>query len=517
MSERLRLAELLGGLSIAADLGYGLPVDTALRSCLIGTQLARLIELPEPEVREAFYVSLLFHVGCVAYSHETSELFGDDLAMNHAVVESDLTDLRDILTTLVPHSTRGLPVRSRLKGAVRIATTGRAFGKAHNQASCEVARSVSRRVGLPEGVSDGLHDIHEWWNGNGARSLRGEEIARSARIARVASEASEYISLHPRHTVAGALRRRAGKTLDPRIVERFCVAASTIIEEVTTGDPRARLLDIEPSPVLEISDEDDLRRIARAFGDMADLKNPFTHGHSQEVTRLAVAAAERLHLDRRTTHCLEVGASLHDLGRIGVSNRVWAKPGPLTTSEREQVHLHAYYSERILASTEGLKPMAPMAGMHHERLDGSGYHRGCRAQEIDIAARVLACADAFQAMTQPRPQRPALHPEHARDELLAEARAGRLDPDVVTAVVDAANQTPPSRSQHVRPGGLSDREVEVLALVAQGRSNPEIGRSLGISRRTAEHHVQHIYTKIGVSTRAAAALFALEHGLLPGR
>jgi HD-GYP domain-containing protein (c-di-GMP phosphodiesterase class II) len=246
---------------------------------------------------------------------------------------------------------------------------------------------------------------------------------------------------------------------------------------------------------------------------LADLKNSFTHDHSAAVTRLSLATADRLGMDRQTSAFLEVAGYLHDLGRIGVSNRIWAKPGPLTTGEWEQVHLHPYHSERVLASTPTLKPMARIAGMHHERIDGSGYHRGCRGRDIDIAARVLACADAFQAMTHRRPYRAALEPGQARDALLGEARAGRLDPEVVAAVLDASHLAP-ARRQHLHPGGLSDRELEVLRLVAEGCSNPEIGQRLGISRRTAEHHVQHVYDKIGVSTRAAAVLFALEHDLL---
>jgi HD-GYP domain-containing protein (c-di-GMP phosphodiesterase class II) len=272
------------------------------------------------------------------------------------------------------------------------------------------------------------------------------------------------------------------------------------------------VLHAEPSPVVQIA-EGELPRIARAFGELADLKSVFTHGHSAAVTGLSLATAYRLGVDRRTSACLEVAAYLHDLGRIGVSNRIWAKPGPLTTGEWEQVHLHPYHSERILASTATLKPMARVAGMHHERIDGSGYHRGCRGGDIDIAARVLACADAFQAMTQRRPHRAALEPGQARDALLGEARAGRLDPEVVLAVLDAS-QLRPARRHNLRPGGLTDRELEVLRLVSEGCSNPEIGRRLGISRRTAEHHVQHVYDKIGVSTRAAAVLFALEHDVL---
>ena len=514
MNERLRLADLLSGLSIVADLGYGLPIETALRSCLIGTALARRMDLPEREVADVFYVSLLFHVGCVAYAHETFELFGDDQAVRRAAVETDLTDMRDILATLIPGATRGLPAAARVRAAMRMAVTGRAFGKAHDQASCEVARAVSRRIGLPDSISDGLYDIHEWWNGAGARSLRGEQIAHAARIARVATEASELLSLGVRDVVE-ALRHRARKTLDPAVVEHLASDSKAVITPATTGDPRVQVLDAEPSPVVEVA-EAELPRIARTFGELADLKNPFTHGHAANVTALTLATAERLGLDRRTSRRLEIAAYLHDVGRIGVSNRIWAKAGALTTAEWEQVHLHPYHSERVLTSTVALKPMARIAGMHHERIDGSGYHRGCRGKDIDVAARVLACADAFQAMTQPRPYRAALEPTQARDELLGETRAGKLDPEVGAAVLDASHLAV-ARRQHARPGGLSDRELEVLRLVADGCSNPEIGRHLGISRRTAEHHVQHIYDKVGVSTRAAVVLFAIEHDLLTDR
>ena len=115
MSEQLRLADLLSGLSIVSDLGYGLPIETALRSCLIGTVLARRMDLPEREVADVFYVSLLFHVGCVAYAHETFELFGDDQAVRRAAVETDLTDMRDIFAKLIPGATRGLSPVARVR------------------------------------------------------------------------------------------------------------------------------------------------------------------------------------------------------------------------------------------------------------------------------------------------------------------------------------------------------------------------------------------------------------------
>ena len=199
------------------------------------------------------------------------------------------------------------------------------------------------------------------------------------------------------------------------------------------------ILEVEPVPAVEI-DETDLAVVGAAFGDLADIKTPFTHGHSAEVAQLSVAAATRLRLDHQTIARLRVAALLHDLGRLGVSNAVWEKPGPLTTAEWEQARMHPYYTERILSTSVALAPMAAIAGLHHERLDGTGYHRGCRGAAIGPAARVLAAADSFQAMTQRRPHRPALELDQARDELLRDARLGRLDPDAVAAVLDAAGQ-----------------------------------------------------------------------------
>ena len=193
---------------------------------------------------------------------------------------------------------------------------------------------------------------------------------------------------------------------------------------------------------------------------------------------------------------------------------IWEKRGPLTAAEWEQARMHSYHSERMLARSDALAPLARVAGMHHERLDGSGYYRGCQARELSPAVRILAAADAFHAMTQDRPHRPALGTEEAAAELQREVRAGRLDGDAAAAVLEVAGAGRPRRRDNLRPAGLSEREVEVARLVAAGCSNPEIAERLVISRRTAEHHVQHIYAKVGVSSRAGLALFAHEHDLI---
>lgn len=514
MSARLRLADLLGGLSIVADLGFGLPPETAMRSCLIATALARKLDLPEDEVADAFYASLLMHVGCVALAHETAVALGDDLTVNRAVAETNLADPREIFRTLVPRATHGLPPLARARAAAFIVTRGKSFGRLFETGSCEVARETARRIGLPGTVQRALHEIYESWNGSGApRGLVGEEIARPARIARVASDAALFHHGGGAEPAIEALRRRAGGMLDPRVVAVFIANAPELLAGVESGDPRERILEVEPAPEVE-RDHADLAGVAAAFGDLADLKTPFTHGHSGAVARLATTAAEQVRLDAETVSLLRVAALLHDLGRVGISNAIWEKRGPLTGAEWELVRMHPYHSERILATSHALEPTARLAGMHHERLDGSGYHRGCRADDIPAAARVLAAANAFQALTEARPHRQALSAEQASEELAKQSRAGRLDSDVVGAVLAAAGQRRSRGRSDLRPAGLSDREIEVLRLVAGGCSNRQVAKRLWISPRTAEHHVQHIYAKIGASSRAAAALFAVEHDLV---
>jgi HD-GYP domain-containing protein (c-di-GMP phosphodiesterase class II) len=511
---RLRLADLLGGLSIAADLGFGLPPEEAMRSCLIATSIARRQGLAEADAADTFYTALLMHVGCGALSHETAAVFGDDRVLMSAVAKTNVADPADIAATLLPELTRAMGDAERSRVEHYTAARGREFGRRFDTGSCEVASATAKRVGLGPGVERALREAVEWWNGDGPpRGLRGEEIALPARIARAAADAARFDHLGGPEAAVEALRRRSGGILDPSVVEVFAANADRLLAETHAGDPRQLILEAEPDPVVEI-DAAELTRVAAAFGDLADLKTPWTHGHSGAVGKLAKAAAENLRLDAQTTFRLSVSAALQELGRLAVSNAIWEKPGPLTAAEWEQVRMHPYHSERILATSSALEPMARAAGMHHERLDGSGYHRGCRARELSPAARVLAAADAYQAMTQERPHRRALSADQASEELQRDVRAGRLDRDAVSAVLEAAGGPRPRRRDNLRPGGLSEREIEVVRLVAAGCSNPEIATHLVISRRTAEHHVQHIYAKVGVSSRAGLALFAHEHDLI---
>jgi HD-GYP domain-containing protein (c-di-GMP phosphodiesterase class II) len=197
---------------------------------------------------------------------------------------------------------------------------------------------------------------------------------------------------------------------------------------------------------------------------------------------------------------------------VAVPNGIWDKPGRLSAGEQERVRLHPYYTERVLERSRALAPLARLSGAHHERIDGSGYHRGATAAQLSMGARLLAAADAYDAMTHDRPHRSALSAAGARAEIGEMVRGGRLDKRAVDAVLEAAGAAP-LKVRQGHPAGLSDREVEVLRLIARGRTSKEIAKALVITEKTAGHHVEHIYAKTGVSTRVGAALFAMQHDL----
>jgi HD-GYP domain-containing protein (c-di-GMP phosphodiesterase class II) len=225
---------------------------------------------------------------------------------------------------------------------------------------------------------------------------------------------------------------------------------------------------------------------------------------------LAADASALAGLEPETVTLTRRAASVHDIGRIGVSNQIWSKPARLSMAEFERMRLHPYLTERILSRVSGLKRVATVAANHHECLDGSGYPRGLSARQLALPDRLVACAVNYQSALEPRPYREALGPASAARRLRERVRAGELDSVAAEAVLQAAGQVPRARP---RPHGLTAREVEVLRLVAQGSSNKEIAAKLVLSEKTVRNHVERTYAKIGVSNRIGASMYAIEHGL----
>ena len=507
----LRLVELLAGLSRVADLGFGLPSGEALRSSALAALLGRSAGYSDDDLCAGMYGAMLLHLGCIGFSHETADLFGDELVHNGAVARTNVADPRSVLTSLLPALMQGRSPIAKVRLGVNVVARGKRFGKAYETTACEIGRDAARRLRLPRAVEHSVYHSFEWWNGRGVPDrLAGEEIPPGARVAMLANVAALFQTIGGSAAAVTAVREQAGSILDPGLVDHFVRRAEPLLAELDAADPLTVVLNAEPEPTMRVTDGQ-LPTVAAIFGDVVDLKTPCTHGHARGVADLARRSGERLGLADRDVDDLELSGLLHDLGRVAVPNTIWEKPGPLDAHEWEQVRLHSYHSERILAWSGPLASLAKVVGAHHERLDGNGYHRGCTGRELATSARVLAAADAYRAMTEPRPHRAPLRPELAEQQLLEDARSGELDAEAVSAVLAAAGHD--AVADRPLPSGLTEREAEVLALAAQGCSNRRIAEQLGISRRTAEHHVQNIYSKIGVSNRTSIALYAIEHGL----
>jgi HD-GYP domain-containing protein (c-di-GMP phosphodiesterase class II) len=506
-----RLAELVAALSLASDLGVGQPMEHVLRSCLLAVGFGRRLGLAEQELADIYDVSLLRRIGCMGDAREASYWFGDELAARAGFLALDATRRPQFLAHAVRHVGSGRPplARARVLADAVVHLPG-AWGAAATTHS-EVAQRLASDLGFGEAVIAALGQTYAHWDGGGQpRRLAGERIALTARIVTLAGDAEVFHRLGGVETMTEVIRRRAGSWYDPALCRRFVAAVHRLVEGLGEATSWDAVLAAEPvaGRCLDAAGVD---AALAALADFVDLKSPFFSRHSRGVAERARAAGESLGLPEYDVRLLWRAGLVHDLGRAGVPNSIWEKPGPLAEWERERVRLHPYYAERMLHRVPSLQPAARLAALHHERLDGSGYHRGVAASDLPVAARVLQAADVRQALGEERPHRRAFALAEAAEELRREVREGRLDGAAVEAVLAGAGRRARRRQW---PAGLTTREVEVLRLLAGGHTNKDIARRLYLSPRTVGHHVQHIYRKLGVSTRAGATLFGMQHDLL---
>lgn len=510
-SAAVRSGELFAALSLATDLGTGQPVEHGLRTCLLGLEIADLVGAEGQDLEDVYYLGLLHSIGCTADAPEATRLFGDDIAPKaaYAVVEPARSAemLAYLWHNVYPHAPPGR--RLRAFGAALRAGPSRA--RENLRSHCEVGRRLGTRLRLPPRVNEALWFVFERWDGKGLpNGAAGEQIPFAARILHAARDAAAFDAAGGPGMVAAMAERSAGASLEPALAHLLRDHAPELMDRVAAADAWEQTVAREPRARVFLDAE--LDEASRVLADYADLKSYGTLGHSRATAEVAEAAAWRLGFDADRIAALRRAAWLHDLGRVGVSTAIWEKPGRLTSGDWEQARMHSYHTERLLARVRGLRALASLAGADHERLDGSGYHRGLSAAQLPQEARVLAVADSWCAMREPRPHRAALAPEHAAQELRAQAHAGRLAPDAVDAVLAAVGERVPPTA--TAPAGLTAREVEVLRLLARGLTNKQAAARLGIAPKTVGRHAESIYSKIGASTRAAAALFAVEHDLL---
>ena len=508
---RVRLAELVAALSLGVDLGFGQPMEHVLRECLIALRLAERMGLDEGARSTVYYAALLVNVGCHADAHEQAKWFGDDIALRSGKYDYEYQSLRAAAAAMSLVGS-GNPPLHRFRVGLEFAISGRRDFDGMIARHSSLARALAERLGLPREVQEAVGASYEQWDGKGwPGGLAGDRIPVAARL----SQFAEFIEVaHRIGGVEAALElahRRSGSQFDPSLSAALASDPEGILGELDSAHTWDSVIGAEPSLGVTVAG-DDFDRALRAIADFVDLKSPYTLGHARAVAELAVGAAARLRLAEDEVTGLRRAALVHDLGRLGVSNAIWDKPGPLGVGEWERVRMHPYLTERMLHQSAALAPLAAVAVQHRERLDGSGYPRGLAGAAISRPARILAAVDAYQSMRELRPYRPALSADAAASELQGDVRSGKLDADAVDAVLAASGHAVARRREW--PAGLTTREVDVLRLLARGLSSKQIGMQLVITPKTARNHIEHIYAKIDASSRVAASLFATEHGLL---
>ena len=490
-------------LALAQDHAFAQPPGSQLRATVLGQHLARAADADAAEQAATWWTSVLRFLGCTGHAFDMAVVFGDEIEMRAESMQADFADPFDMMRLMVTHAGPGTTGLHRLRSVLAVLAGGKKAAELNFRAACEVADVFAKRLDLDEAVRSSLAASFERWNGRGLPTgAKGTAIPRPMRMAQLSQELEVLARIEGIEGAQRIIRARRGKAYDPALTDIVLAAAARWWEEVEPLDPWDAALQVAPpsSPLHERA----VRESLLVLADFSDLKSPWLGGHSRAVATLAREACGP---------DAEAAALVHDLGRVAIANTVWDKPGALTRDERDRAEIHALVTDQLLRRLPYTAAFAETACSAHERVDASGYHRRLGRAHLDEAQRVIAAADCYQAMVSDRPHRDALSREAAAVELRAMASDGRLDGEAVERVLAAAGHRREARP--ALPAGLTAREAEVLRLLALGLTTRAVADRLVIAAKTADHHVQHIYTKIGVSTRGAAALFAIEHGILP--
>lgn len=411
MNSKVRLAEILGALSRALDLTEGQPPGHCVRGCWIGVNVGRQLGMNDTQLKDLYYTMLLKDLGCSSNAARVCELYlADDLSFKRdfKLVNGSLPQ---VLRFVLSHTGANTDLAQRFRSIISVLQHGGELSRELIETRCQRGAEIVRQMHFSEQVAGGILDLDEHWDGGGKPLGRaGPDISLFARIALLAQVADVLHASRGRAAACAEIESRAGGWFDPAVVAAFAeVARSDAFWETLVRDDLEKIvLQMEPGQDAILADEEYLDDIAQAFARVIDAKSPFTSGHSERVALFTELIAEEMGLVGQRRRWLRRAALLHDIGKLGVSNSVLDKPGKLDESEWVAVRRHAELSEQILARISTFADVAKVAGAHHERLDGKGYPRGIKGDEIDLETRIVSTADVFDALTADRPYRAAM-------------------------------------------------------------------------------------------------------------
>jgi HD-GYP domain-containing protein (c-di-GMP phosphodiesterase class II) len=507
-SHPTRIVDVLQAVAFASDLGSGQLQGHVTRTVNLAMSLAKKLGLSSEERVQVFYVSFLAHSGCTSGTKDFA-----DFAENEMVAYSQLFALNpsnpvDVQEWLEANVRQGLSDVERVEAVQSALANMGDLMLEHTRGICEVGHRFAERLGLPSVTAAAVKYVFEFWDGSGPFGLIGSGIPVASRVA-LASLTLD--SLHQSRGWAPALEateKRSGSMLDPAVVEA-CRSLGT----PDGGKDPFRAYEIPLAAASELS-EHQLQEVVLAFADFADLKRATALQHSRNTARIAAGVAVRMGLPEHEVRTIQQAALIHDLGNVAIPIRVLQGSRPATVQEQEMMRLHPYYTERVLSRVPALRQAARIAAMHHEMLDGTGSFMGWESGDLPLSARILAVAARYEEVLSEVGETSDIASETALVRLEADSGT-KLDQDCLRSLRAEIEGSPlPRRAKRSHPGGLTTREVEVLRLIARGLTNREMAMELTLSDRTVARHIENIYNKLGVSSRAASTLFAMENNLL---
>ena len=434
-------SEVLSALSLALDRVEGQPEGHAVRSCFIGMTLAGRLGLDEDARSALFYALLPKDAGCSSNAHRISALFdADDLEAKREVRTVDWTSLPQAALYAARTVRREGSLWRKTGRLLSLGAQGQRPSRRLMRIRCERGAEITRLMGFPEETALTIRSLDEHWDGAGhPDGLRGEDIPLLARICGLAQTVEVFYTAHGRAEAEEVARVRSGRWFDPELVDCFLAEAREggLWGELAREDLRREVSRLEPADRVMAATPERLDLVARAFAEIIDAKSPFTYRHSEGVAAAAVAMGELLGFDADERRDMMRAGLLHDMGKLGVSNRILDKPGRLTDEEFARVKEHPKLTYDILSRIAPFRGISETAANHHEKLDGSGYHRGLTADRLDLPSRILAVADIYDALTQERSYREALPKEKALEILAAQSGKG-LCPTCVAAIDELA-------------------------------------------------------------------------------
>ena len=343
-------------LSYASDLGLGQPMAHCMRQTVVALRLAGLAGASGRELEATYYLGLMMNVYCHADASEQARWFGDDITM-----KSDTFDLLDMSTArMVAFMVRRVGshgsgvARARRLAAFPVAGVKQVLSFATTH--CTLGSQFAEQVGLDEAVCVAIRQGYEQWDGKGYPGhLRGEEICLPARLVALAGPVEVVARRRGAEAAVAVARRHRGTQFDPAVVDLFCARAPELLDGLDQASDWDAVLGTEPELSRRVSGAG-LDQVLEALADLVDMKSPYLAGHSRGVANLAGAAARAAGYPGDDVAVLRRAGLIHDLGRLGVSNAIWDKPGPLTGAESERIRLHPYLTDRMLARVDALEP-----------------------------------------------------------------------------------------------------------------------------------------------------------------